>query len=230
MIQNRLSGIYQILNVITGKSYVGSSIDICHRRMDHFCRLKSGTHVNAYLQKAWNKYGAINFSFFVLEQCALFELEKREYFWIKKLKSDNRSFGYNLLSKCDRNVYLSQETILKKSLSAKKLWGNEEFKKKTIKSLKKNWVKRDPERLRIIKESGIRRRNMIPVAEYSLTGELLRKFACRRDAYLQNNRNRDIYRALSGVIKTCRGKIYRYLEPWPDTHLKGQKALIPRTI
>lgn len=224
-----MTGIYRIFNSITEKSYIGSSINLKHRRTDHFCRLKSGTHVNEYLQRSWNKYGAISFSFIILETCEDSNLEKRELFWIKYFKSDERDFGYNLVSKCDRFVSLSPEIILKKSLSAKKLWGNEEFKKKTIASIEKSWKKRDPERLLTIKDSGFRRRNRVPVAEYDSTGVLLRQFSCRREAFLATNKDRNVYRVLSGKIKTCKNKIYKYLQDWDDPHLKGQKALIPKT-
>ena len=57
-------GVYQIINKITGKFYVGrSKNDLEQRWKDHWSLLKRGLHHSVYLQNAWNKYGEDAFIF-----------------------------------------------------------------------------------------------------------------------------------------------------------------------
>lgn len=51
------TGIYQIKNILTGKVYVGSSIDIHDRILDHKQMLKKDKHHSPKLQNSVNKYG-----------------------------------------------------------------------------------------------------------------------------------------------------------------------------
>jgi len=62
-------GIYAITHVVSGKRYVGSSINILARWTGHLFALSEGTHGNRHLQHAWNKYGEESFSFAVLRHC-----------------------------------------------------------------------------------------------------------------------------------------------------------------
>ncbi len=84
-----ISGIYQIRNLVSGKAYIGSSIDIHKRFRQHTVDLRGDRHPNTYLQYAWDKYKERNFRFEVLliseefelliyEQCLL-DLWKPEY-------------------------------------------------------------------------------------------------------------------------------------------------------
>lgn len=59
------SGIYFIKNKNNGKVYVGSSVDITKRWIDHKYKLKLGIHINKHLQASWKKHGAHNFLFIV---------------------------------------------------------------------------------------------------------------------------------------------------------------------
>ena len=61
------AGIYRIINSSNGKCYVGSSIDINRRRLEHFSTLSHNRHVNNHLQNAYNKYGKDSFIFEVIE-------------------------------------------------------------------------------------------------------------------------------------------------------------------
>lgn len=51
------AGVYVIKNNVNGKQYVGSSIDLHMRRIQHFSKLRCGKHINSHLQNAYNKYG-----------------------------------------------------------------------------------------------------------------------------------------------------------------------------
>ena len=61
------SGIYKIINLQTGKYYVGSTKDFKKRKQTHFSGLKNNYHPNKHLQNAYNKYGIDNFKFEVVE-------------------------------------------------------------------------------------------------------------------------------------------------------------------
>jgi group I intron endonuclease len=51
------SGIYQIRNTLNDKVYIGSSIDLKFRQIEHFRYLRGGYHANVKLQRAFDHYG-----------------------------------------------------------------------------------------------------------------------------------------------------------------------------
>lgn len=91
------AGVYKISNSSNGKCYVGSSIDINRRRLEHFSALFKNKHVNQHLQNAYNKYGRECFNFEVIEVIEITtnikqDLLDREQFWIDNIKPE-----YNIL-------------------------------------------------------------------------------------------------------------------------------------
>lgn len=64
-------GIYKIKNIITGKFYIGSSLEIKQRWQRHLKDLENNKHHSIILQRAWNKYGKENFIFEILEECSI---------------------------------------------------------------------------------------------------------------------------------------------------------------
>jgi group I intron endonuclease len=112
------SGIYKIQNIINNKVYVGSAINLRKRKNNHLSDLRYNRHSSSHLQNAFNKYGEKTFKFVVLESVKnIIELEEREIFWIKKLKSHINSNGYNarIFVTDNRNLKHSEET--KKKIS-----------------------------------------------------------------------------------------------------------------
>ena len=63
-----MQGIYKIINIDTGKYYVGSSKTIVKRWGEHRLDLTRKVHDNEHLQSAWNLYGESKFKFVVVEQ------------------------------------------------------------------------------------------------------------------------------------------------------------------
>lgn len=63
-----VSGIYRIRNLVSGRVYIGSAINVERRHYDHFKSLRGGYHRNGFLQNAWNKYGENAFCFEILEK------------------------------------------------------------------------------------------------------------------------------------------------------------------
>lgn len=92
----KTSGIYVIKCEKNGKIYVGSSVNLRERWNQHRRTLKSNSHSNKYLQRAWNKYGEKSFKYHVLEICDKDRLNEREQHWLDVLAPYNPAIGYNV--------------------------------------------------------------------------------------------------------------------------------------
>lgn len=75
-------GIYQIRNTKNGKRYIGKSNDIIRRLTRHKSQLKCKNHYNEHLQRSWDRNGAENFIFEVVEYCETTLLPIKEQHWI----------------------------------------------------------------------------------------------------------------------------------------------------
>ncbi len=106
----RTVGVYGIRSTITGKYYVGSSVDIRRRWATHRKELASGTHVGIKLLHAWRKYGSDAWEWVVLEECLLDrkQLLEREQHWIDTLSSYEN--GYNSLPKAGQGTRGRKQT------------------------------------------------------------------------------------------------------------------------
>lgn len=115
------SGIYCILNEITGKLYIGSAVNLRERRRQHFRLLREGIHVNTYLQHSVNKYGLSAFSFHIIELCDKQELLPREQIYLDETKCYCAKNGYNVCKFAGSKINTrdSAETRLKKSAARK---------------------------------------------------------------------------------------------------------------
>jgi len=96
-----ISGIYRITNRWNGDFYIGRSKDIYWRFYQHRRSLRRGCHVNKKLQKAWNRYGEIEFEFDIIIKCAVEESKLLERTEIKKWW--NRRCLYNIGKNHDGN-------------------------------------------------------------------------------------------------------------------------------
>lgn len=84
-------GIYKITNLINGKCYIGQSVHIERRWQEH--KQPSATSVIA---QAIRSYGVDNFSFEVLEETAIKDLDAREGYYIQQFNSIVPN-GYNII-------------------------------------------------------------------------------------------------------------------------------------
>lgn len=89
-------GIYKITNTADNTSYIGKSKDIKTRFRKHKYRLNKGIHHNQFLQRAWDKYGEKYFTFEVLEECALDELDRLETYYIYKYSAFGKGFNMSV--------------------------------------------------------------------------------------------------------------------------------------
>ena len=105
-----IPGIYVIRNNISGKVYVGSSINPKKRWREHRCNLRQGKHHAPLLQRAWDARGESAFTFEVIETVhTKAEMVCREQYWIDTLESFG-SKGYNATGEAFR---MSAENIAK---------------------------------------------------------------------------------------------------------------------
>lgn len=97
--KHRVSGIYAIKHVASGKLYVGSSIHIPRRWYIHRHDLnKRDRHHSILLRRAWEKYGPDAFLWEILELVTNpDDLVIREQYWMDTLRSNDPKFGYNIL-------------------------------------------------------------------------------------------------------------------------------------
>lgn len=80
------SGVYQIVNEVNGKYYVGASIDIPVRWRKWRYNFKKPMTYRSLLHAAVIKYRIENFTFIILEECEPDKLEEREQHYIDTLK------------------------------------------------------------------------------------------------------------------------------------------------
>ena len=98
----RAMGVFQIRNIVNGKIFIGSSMNLDGIFNRHRFGLANGVHVNKELQKDWND-GQENFAFEILEQLKPYddplhnyteELQIMEELWMEKLQPYQEK-GYN---------------------------------------------------------------------------------------------------------------------------------------
>ncbi|MFZ9660951.1 MAG: GIY-YIG nuclease family protein [Chitinophagaceae bacterium] len=61
-------GIFQIRNIVNGKIYVESSVNLDKIWNRHYSQLRLSGHPNELLQKEWNEYGEENFKFEIISE------------------------------------------------------------------------------------------------------------------------------------------------------------------
>lgn len=83
-----ITGIYKITNIETQQVYIGQSKNIRERWREH-CKagLQIDTPGNNKLYSNMIQYGLNNFTFELMEQCSINDLNERENYWIEFYKS-----------------------------------------------------------------------------------------------------------------------------------------------
>jgi group I intron endonuclease len=87
-------GVYLIRNKTNDKVYVGSAVSIRTRWARHLKMLRSRTHDNIKLQRAWDKHGESAFEFEIAANCPHEELLRAEQLAIDAFDAVNT--GYNI--------------------------------------------------------------------------------------------------------------------------------------
>lgn len=110
--------IYVIANAKNGKVYVGQTRHPRRRWTDHKYAASHGA--DTYFCNAIRKYGTDAFTYRVVEECDIANADDREVQWIKKLKANNKQYGYNCsIGGTNGNNSTSEEIRHKISLAKK---------------------------------------------------------------------------------------------------------------
>lgn len=104
-------GIYKITNQLNGKVYIGQSVNLKHRWIDHKSRARTGKQSPLY--NDMRDLGFENFKFEIIEQCDKESLNDREVYWIKYYNSNNSEIGYNKNNGGNGEIYNYEEIYLK---------------------------------------------------------------------------------------------------------------------
>ncbi len=121
-------GIYCIENKINHKKYIGQSIFL-EKRMNNSHK-ESNVFYRAFL-----KYGSYNFERYIVEHCSKEELNNREVFYIKELRSHVSENGYNISwggNGKERNMKTSSKTRKKISENNARYWLGKNRSQETI--------------------------------------------------------------------------------------------------
>ena len=102
----KVSAVYQILNMITGKKYIGASSDVLKRFGKHERSLRNGRHPNLELQKDYLDFGKKAFSYDIIEITP--DRDFRERFLLER--ADN-SFLYNKMNTNSYETFDNNEII-----------------------------------------------------------------------------------------------------------------------
>lgn len=86
-------GIYKILCVESQRFYIGSSVQIEKRWVQHRRALRVKKHRNPRMQAAWDKYGDASFLFMIVEECSEEFLKDREQYWIDHTAATTSGFN-----------------------------------------------------------------------------------------------------------------------------------------
>jgi hypothetical protein len=99
----RPMGVYRVVNLVNGKSFVGSSVDLPSILNRQRAQLTLGVHRNREMQRDWNEHGIDAFAFEMLDTLRpseradydpALDLRTLEELWLEKLQPFG-DHGYN---------------------------------------------------------------------------------------------------------------------------------------
>lgn len=228
----KICGIYKITNLVNGKVYIGQSQNIYKRWYEHKKESrKSRKDIALYCSFA--KYGIENFSFEIIEECPLEELDEKEKFYVKKYNSYvgwENSNGYNMTvggALCHTHVGNDDQGIRVYQYDKN---GNfiAEYRNKT-KAAKATGLKSGTSILRAVKEESLaagyqwrkeysekipkyeKNKNTLKVLQYDKDGNFIKIHNSIEDASREINCSRSLIElCIEGHCKTGKGFIWEY--------------------
>ncbi len=126
-------GIYAIKSLTSQKLYIGSSIDIKNRILQHVNLLNrgEGVHHSKYLQYAWNKHKQSDFVAIIIEKVLVQEdLVVREQFWIDNFDSYHNGYNGRPIAEANFGMIWSAEQNDARRTSNKKRWAESDLRQK----------------------------------------------------------------------------------------------------
>lgn len=137
----KVSCIYKVTNLINGKIYIGQTTNF-RKRLSDYKNIHKKDDLTQPIAIDVRKYGTNNFTIEIVKLCNPEELSKYEEKYIKKFKTEDPRYGYNIFS----NINSSQNDIesrRRKSLSHVGLKESSNTKRKksnTILAIKNNSI------------------------------------------------------------------------------------------
>jgi group I intron endonuclease len=214
------SGIYKITNIINGKFYIGSSVNLNHRKWRHFNLLDNNKHVNKKLQNSYNKYGQNAFIFEILAKCPKEYLIKLEQWFL-----DKQNPSFNICKFAGNTLGQKMKTHVKEALKKSKenYIISEETRKKMSERLKNR--KRNKETYEKAKNTKIERYGKKMISEEGLE-KLKNKVSKTKGKKLEDVFGKD--KANEIKSKKSKSRIgYKHTE---ETKHKMQKSALKRAI
>lgn len=169
--ESDISGIYSIVCLANGKTYIGSSVCLRTRRNSHLELLGKNKHPNIHLQRTYNKHGVESFSFRVLELCDASILIEREQYYVDTYQPefniavvvDNPTKGRTLsdeerraMSERLKGIPKSDETKQKMSEARKgENNGSSKLTWKTVREIRERYAMGNISQRQLSKEYGI---------------------------------------------------------------------------
>lgn len=132
-----ITGIYAIENTTNKKKYIGSAATIIGRWSWHKSALKYNYHHSTKLQRAWNKYGRNKFKFWIVEECSINCLEKREEYFIAKYDSYHNGYNCHPRARSGKGRKWSKKSREKARISQLKVCADPKEIKRRSKQAKK---------------------------------------------------------------------------------------------
>lgn len=112
-------GIYCIENIVNHKKYIGQSINIEQRWIQHkqIANRASSDRSHYFLYQAIQKYGINNFIFYIIEECTVDELDEKEKYWISYYNTYKNGYNMTLGGSGFNGCYNKRQNILPKNFS-----------------------------------------------------------------------------------------------------------------
>lgn len=205
--------VYKLTNTVTGKFYVGSTLNFKSRMKYH--RFSHQRNPNKELGSDIEKYGWESFKQEILEVCTRDNVRERERFYIDSLNAVE--LGYNQTKSTTYQDWMRDYNA--------KMWKDEEYRERRSvhsSALQKKRLE-NPEYLKEKSEQLKRYTDTLkkPIGMFSKSGELLHTFNGVREAErwaLENGLTKSTHAsaaisdcAIGGRHKTVYGYVWRYL-------------------